>query len=245
MILACHQPQYLAWPGYYHKMAACDVFVYLDDVQYKRREFQNRNRIKTPAGRLWLTVPVLSRGLRGQRIRCVKTDPARDWAVAHLETLRHCYAGSPSFKEHEPFLRSLYVRSWPRLMDLCLAWDRFAAAGLGIATRTVLESEAGSEGRGTERILSLCRRLGCDSYLSGTGGRDYLDEAAFRRAGIRLRYQEFRVRPYPQRFGRFVPGLCTADMLFNCGFAESRRLILGACPHRLDGLTVNGAIGIM
>jgi hypothetical protein len=206
-------------------MASCDVFVYLDDVQYKRREFQNRNRVRTPSGWVWLTVPVRTRGRRAQRIRSVETDAARDWPAEHLATLRHCYARAWAFKEHEPFLESLYGRPWPRLMDLCLAWDRRVRGLLGIAGQAVLESEAGSEGAGTARIISLCRRLGCDAYLSGAGGRRYLDEGAFAAAGVGLLYQEFGIAPYRQRFDGFVPGLSTADLLFNCGARACRRII--------------------
>ena len=165
MRLACHQPHYLAWPGHCHKMASCDAFVYLDEVQYKPREFQNRNRVKTPSGWMWLSVPVLTRGRRGQKIGAVETVRDRDWAAEHLETLRLYYGKAHAFEEHEPFLEVLYGRRWRRLMDLCLEWDRHLAKALGAAPLVLKESEVGSEGAGTRRIISLCRRLGLSESL--------------------------------------------------------------------------------
>ncbi|TPW16741.1 MAG: hypothetical protein FD126_3810, partial [Elusimicrobia bacterium] len=139
-----------AWLGYYQKMAAADVFVYLDDVQYRKRAFQNRNRIKTPDGPLWLTVPVATRGLRFQKVRGVKVCPG-DWPSRHFEALRHNYARAPYFHEHEDWLRGLYARPWERLMDLNLELDRYFRRCLGIRSALVLESEVGSEGGATAR----------------------------------------------------------------------------------------------
>ncbi len=230
MILACHQPQYLAWTGYYHKMGRADVFVYLDRVQYKKREYQNRNKIKSPAGTLWLTVPVLTKGLRTQAVGDARTDEARDWRRRHWQTLSHHYARSPFFAEHAEYFRELYARPWPRLASLCLELDQYLRSRMGVQTPVFLESRLKPSGRATERILSLCRILGADAYLSGTGGRGYLDEAAFARAGVRLFYQEFRAPVYPQPFGPFLPGLSAADLLFNAGARGARALLGADCP---------------
>jgi hypothetical protein len=205
-------------------MASADAFVYLDDVQYRRRGWQNRNKVRTPRGLAWLTIPVRAKGRRGQKIREVET-AGRQWAQDHRETLRRCYARTPHFGRYEAFLDAFYARPWPRLLDACLELDRFVRAELGVATPLRLESETGSAGRGTERILSLCRLLGADAYLSGPAGRRYLDPEDFRREGVRLLFQEFSPPPYPQRFGPYQGPLALLDALFNRGPAECRSMI--------------------
>lgn len=229
MILAAHQPQYLAWPGYYHKMMRADVFVYLDQVQFKKREFQNRNRVKSPQGELWLTVPVITKGRYAQKIRDVEVDPTQKWGEEHWKSLLLNYRGASHFGEHEAFFGELYGRPWSRLMPLCLELDRYLCGRFEIKTSIRLESEVGSAGTSTQRLLSLCRDLGADAYLSGRGGKGYLDEKAFAEAGIRLLYQEFSSPRYPQRFGAFVPNLAAVDLLFNCG-AKEGSAILRAVP---------------
>lgn len=227
MILAAHQPQYLAWPGYYHKMIRADVFVYLDQVQFKKREFQSRNRVKSPQGELWLSVPVVTKGRYAQKIRDVEVDPTQKWGEEHWKSLLLNYRGAPHFGEHEAFFGELYGRPWSHLMPLCLELDGYLRRQFAIEAPIRLESEVGSTGVSTERLVSLCRKLGADAYLSGSGGRDYLDEEAFANAGIKLSYQEFRPPRYSQRFGEFLPNLAAVDLLFNCGAKESAAILRG------------------
>lgn len=225
MILAAHQPQYLAWPGYYHKMGSCDAWVYLDDVQFKKREFQNRNRIKSAQGEIWLSVPVLTKGRREQRVRDVELDPTQAWAAEHMRSLELNYRKAPCFAEHEPFFRSLYGKVWTRLAPLCRELDGYLRERWGIRSTLHEESKIGTEGVSTQRLVSLCKRLKADSYLSGQGGKGYLDERTFEAAGIKLIYQDFRCPQYPQRFGPFLPNLAAIDMLFNCLGEECRALL--------------------
>lgn len=225
MILACHQPQYLSWLGLYHKMAQSDVYVYLDEVQFKKREFQNRNRIKSPNGELWLTVPVLTKERYDQKVKDVEIDPTQKWAPSHLQSFVHNYSKAPFYKEHEPFLKEIYGKDWRRLIDLNVAWDDYMRKQFAIKAEIVYESKVGSEGAATDRLVSLCRRLKADVYLSGQGGKDYLEEEKFARAGIVLRYQEFRHPTYPQRHGDFLSHLAAADYILNCDPASRRALL--------------------
>ncbi|MBI3550343.1 MAG: WbqC family protein [Elusimicrobia bacterium] len=222
MILAAHQPQYLAWAGYYHKMSRCDVFVYLDEVQYKKREFQNRNRIKAPEGELWLTLPILSKGRYTQSVKDVALDATKDWAQSHWKSLLLNYAKAPHFAEHRAFYEGVYAKPWERLAPLCVEMDGYLRKELGIGADVRFESETGSEGTASERLVSICRRLKADTYLSGQGGKDYLDEPAFAKAGIKVEYQTFSPEPYPQRFPPFVPNLAAVDILLNCGSKAAR-----------------------
>lgn len=216
MRVAIHQPQYLPWLGYFDKMDQVDSFVLLDDVQFKKNEWQNRNRIKTAAGWQWLTVPVLHHS--SQRISEVKINPTVPWARKHLQALVSNYASTPFLDLHRPFFEDLYAREWGSLLDLNLVTISYLVEALAIRTKLVLASSlplpTGIEA--TDRLVAICQALEADTYLSGAGGRGYLDLARFDEAGIRVLFQAFQTRPYPQRFGAFIPDLSIVDLLFNC-----------------------------
>jgi hypothetical protein len=226
MKYSVHQPQYLAWLGFFDKIAKSDVFVVLDQVQYKHREYQNRNRIRTKDGWMWLSVPVLYSS--GVLMRDVMIDQARDWRSEHLKSLRSWYARAPYFEKHIGYFESLYAKPWSRLFDLNMDQLGFFLKELGITTRIVLESDLGAGGVKTERIVNIGRALGASTYLSGAGGKDYLDEPAFGAAGLGLEYQHFENPKYAQLFMKdkddFVGYLSIVDLLFNEG-PRSREIL--------------------
>jgi len=232
MTYAVHQPSYLPWLGFFDKMARCDVFVFLDNVQYKHREFQNRNRIRTKDGTMWLTVPVTFE--QGALIRDVRIDNSRDWRQEHLKSLKAWYGRAPFFDTMFPLFDSLYGQEWERLIDLNVATVRLLCQEFGIATRTVFESALGIGAVKTERIVHIGRALGADTYVSGAGGRAYLDERLFKEAGQRLVYQEYAHPRYRQLFmksdGDFVASLSGVDLLFNAG-PESRAIMTQGDRH--------------
>jgi hypothetical protein len=217
MRVAVHQPQYLPWLGYFDKMDRVDCFVLLDSVQFKKNEWQNRNRIKSASGWQWLTVPVVHRF--SQRISEVRIHNATRWWRKHLQTLTVNYASAPDFDFHRPFFEALYAREWIWLLDLALEALGYLADALGIRAKLVLASSLAlpESANATGRLVAICQALGAETYLSGPGGAGYLDLERFGEAGIRVEFQAFECRPYPQRFGAFEPGLSLVDLLFNCG----------------------------
>lgn len=217
MKVAIHQPQYLPWLGYFDKMDQADCFVILDHVQFKKNEWQNRNRIKTASGWQWLTVPVLHRF--PQRISEVRINETAPWSRKHLQALVLNYATAPSFDAHRAFFEEAYAREWKLFIDLALTTLAYLVEALGIQTKLVLASSLALPERegATDRLVSICQALGADSYLSGTGGRGYLDLGRFVEAGIQVWFQAFQCPPYPQEFGAFEPNLSIVDLLFNCG----------------------------
>ena len=218
MIATMHQPEHLPWLGFFHKLRQCEAAVLLDTVQFARRDFQNRNRIKGANGPIWLTVPVASKGSFEQDIEAVAIVDDRDWRRKCWSSMEHSYRRAPHFAEHRPFFEDLYAREWTRLVDLNVTIIRYLAGQLGIGTRLVLSSELGLRARGgTEVALAACRAVGATTYLSGAFGREYLDESLLAAAGIAVRYQAFRHPTYPQQFGEFLPQLSAVDLLFNCG----------------------------
>ncbi|OGF51209.1 MAG: hypothetical protein A2044_06805 [Candidatus Firestonebacteria bacterium GWA2_43_8] len=217
MKLSVHQPQYIPWLGYIDKLAKSEAFVFLDNVQYKKREFQNRNKIRTKEGFLWLTVPVVTKGKYDQLIREVEIDNSENWRKNHFEALRHNYGKAPFYPEHEKFLKDIYSKEWKKLSELNMYIVKYILDYLGIQIPLYLESELAIEGVKTDRLVNICKKLKADIYLSGQGAKDYIEEGKFAAAGIKLEYQEFEHPVYTQVFNGFESHLSVLDLLFNKG----------------------------
>ena len=210
-VVAIHQPNYLPWLGYFHKVASADVFVFLDDAQFSKNSFINRVRVLSPSGARWLTVPVSAR--LGTRINDVPV-AAHGWEDDHQRRLASYYAKAPCAASV-----LLELATWYRdVSDLSLAEANIAlvqrvAAALSLTTDFVRSSELGLAGLAAdERLAAIAATLAPGStYLSGAGGRSYQREEIFAARDVSLRYQEFRHPEYPQASTEFVPGLSVVD----------------------------------
>ena len=226
MIVSVHQPQYIPWLGYFDKIARSDCFVFLDRVQYKPREFQNRNKIRTKNGWIWLTVPVVSGGR--QSIYEAIIDNAFPWKRKHLMSLKSAYSSAAFFADYFPFFEDTYARKWEKLSDLNTHIITYLLEKLNLAKPIDLESGLNITDTRTERIIQICKKLKADTYLSGAGGKDYLEEEKFARAGLKLVYQNFIHPAYRQQFtpnnDEFIPYLSILDLLFNEG-VKSREVL--------------------
>lgn len=212
MILAIHQPQYIPWLGYFDKIRKSDCFVFLEQSQYKPREFQNRNKIRTDSW-MWLTVPVIS-GLN--RICDVKIDNRTDWRRKHLKSLKVWYGKAGFFKDYFPFFEEVYGNNWEKLVDLNIHIIKYLLKVFKI--ETPLYSDINTDLQGSERIIEICKRFKADTYLSGIGGRYYLEEEKFAKGGIKLEYQDFTHPVYHQRKDPFIPYMSALDLLFEDGY---------------------------
>jgi hypothetical protein len=221
VLVAIHQPHYLPWLGYLHRMAQADLFIVLDHVQFERGNYQNRTPVRVNGAAHWLTVPVVQRSQK-ERIVDKTIDTSQDWAATHFETLRRAYGAAATAP-----LRSIYETPWQRLVELDAAMLDFLRAAFGIRTPLVNSTQLDVDGAKSELVLNLCKAVGADALLVGLGGsRAYLDRAAFARAGVELVLQEFHHPFYPQRGpAPFIAGLSAADLLFNCG-PGSRSVLL-------------------
>lgn len=217
MKLSAHQLQYMPGLRFFAKMKASDLFIYLDDVQYEKREFQNRNRIRTKDGWQYLTVPALVKGRFSQSINAVEINPTRQWRGEHLQAVKINYARSKYLKEYLPALEAVYSENYALLGELALATIAFLKDAFGIKTPARLSSEFKATSVSTQRLVDICKAAGADVYLSGAGARRYLDAELFAKNRIRLIWQDFKVMPYPQAFEGFVPDLSALDLLLNCG----------------------------
>jgi hypothetical protein len=222
VILSAHQPQYLPYLGYFDKVARADVFVLLDQPQFEKEDWQNRNRIKAAQGPQWLTVPVLTKGQSTQSIKHVGINPREDWRRKHWMSLELNYKKAPFWEPYAARLKGVYERPWDSLCELNLELYRLLAALLDVQTSVKIESGLDCPGTGTERLIQLCRSCGADTYLSGAGGKGYMDEALFEQAGIRLLYQHYEHPVYRQQHMKqgFVPYLSVLDLLLNEGPAS-------------------------
>ncbi|MFP4475056.1 MAG: WbqC family protein [Desulfatibacillaceae bacterium] len=215
MILAVHQPQYLPWLGYFDKMDAADVFCFLDDVQFKKNEWQNRNRIRKPDGWQWLTVPVLHDF--GQLIRDVRTNDKQAWRRKHLAAIRTSYAKAAHYEDVAPLLEHALGREWELLAPLCIRLCTDIASRLGLTTRLVTSSAHDTSDDPTGRLVDLCRALGADTYLSGAHGTDYMELDRFEDAGIDVLVQHYEHPEYEQLHPGFEPFMSVVDLMLNHG----------------------------
>jgi len=224
MVVAIHQPNFLPWMGYFYKMAKCDVFIFLDNVQFSKNSFQNRVKIKTPQGAQWLTVPVHFRF--GQLTYEVQIDNQTNWREKHLKTFEMNYKRAPFFDEVYSLLKDIYLKAkWTSLVDFNIELIMKICGYLDIKPQTMKASSLDVEGKATELLIGLVKKVGGKIYLSGTGGMKYQDEERFKEEGIELVYSDFVHPIYPQLWSDFIEGLSIIDLLFNMG-SESKKFFL-------------------
>lgn len=217
--VAIVQSSYIPWKGYFDLIRCVDEFILLDDVQYTRRDWRNRNTIKTPRGLQWLTIPVLSKHQFTQRICDTKID-SPSWAASHWKAITTSYAKAPHFKSMAPALEAYYTgtpsdslsQENRKLLEILCDL-------LGIKTplRWSMDLPIQAE-TPTARLVTLCQKVGAQEYVSGPSAQDYLEESLFTDAGIRLRYADYNGYPvYHQMHGDFIHTVSVLDLLFNEG----------------------------
>ncbi|WP_460121724.1 WbqC family protein [Pseudomonas sp. H3_G09] len=216
--IAILQSNYIPWKGYFDMIAAVDEFILFDDMQYTRRDWRNRNQIKTPQGIQWLTVPVSVKGKYHQTIRETKID-GTDWAEAHWRTLQQNYRRAPHFAEIAQWLEPLYLQeSYTHLSQLNRSLIEAICRYLSIKTKISNSWDYTFEDGKTERLVDLCVKAGGGEYISGPAARDYIDEGLFSASGVKLSWFDYAGYPeYPQMWGEFAHGVTMLDLLFNCG----------------------------
>lgn len=217
--MAIIQSNYIPWKGYFDIINSVDEFILYDDRQYTRRDWRNRNLIKTERGLKWLTIPVRVSGRFTQRIdETVVEDP--EWAPRHWKTIEQVYARAAHFDEYRDVLEAMYADVAG--ITMLSAVNRRLLEGvcslLGIETRLSSSTDYEATGDRTERLVSLCRAAGATAYLSGPAARAYIDESCFAAAGVRLEYADYSGYPeYPQLHGKFEHGVTILDLILNVG----------------------------
>lgn len=216
--VAILQSNYIPWKGYFDLIASVDEFILYDDMQYTRRDWRNRNQIKTPQGVQWLTVPVRVKGRYEQKIRDTEID-GNDWTSSHWKSLAQNYSRAAHFAEVAKWVEPLYLEE--RHTHLCGLNRRFIEAICEfLEIDTVIGDSSNyelQEGK-TERLASICAQALGTEYVSGPSAKDYVDESVFREMGIELTWFDYAgYSHYPQLWGEFAHGVTVLDLLFNCG----------------------------
>ena len=217
-MIACHQPNFMPWPGLFFKAMQAEHLVLLDDVQFPLGgSWVNRNRLKNDQGELWLTVPVWKRGRSFQRIDQVEICSEENWQKKHIVSLEHAYHHAPYWDEHAKFCRNIYHNRWQGLLDLNLTILDYTKSALGIDAPFLRNSTLTIGSRGSQRLVSICKALGASKYLTIASSHKYLDEELFHSHGIRIVHYKYEPPIYPQLWGDFIANLSVLDLLLTCG----------------------------
>ncbi len=227
--MAIVQSNYIPWKGYFDLIAAVDEFILYDDVQYTRRDWRNRNQIKTPKGLQWLTVPVKVKGKYHQTIRETEIEDA-DWAKTHWKSLCQNYRRAKHFEAIAQELEPLYLQTeHSHLSQLNRTLIEWVCSKLGIKTKISNSWDYQLIDGKTERLADLCGQAGASEYISGPAARGYIDETIFAERGIMLTWFDYTGYPeYPQLWGDFIHTVSILDLLFNCG-SEAPRYMRYVC----------------
>jgi hypothetical protein len=218
------QPSYIPWRGYFHLIQKSDVFVFYDDVQYDKHGWRNRNRVKTPRGSQWLTIPVHAKGnvVEHTPINHILIDWKQPWARKHRETLRQLYARAPFFSEYAAMLEQFYSLKTELLSDFTVEFTLAIARALGIEhtvfhRSSVLKPASSNPGSPTDRLVEILKAAGADRYISGPAAKDYLEAGKLEAAGIQLDWMVYDYPPYEQLHPPFDPFVTVLDLLFMQG----------------------------
>ena len=216
--VAIVQSNYIPWKGYFDMIAAVDEFILYDDMQYTRRDWRNRNQIKTPQGVQWLTVPVKVKGKYHQTIRETEIDNT-DWAEMHWKAMALNYRRAPYFEEVAVLVEPLYLQhQYTHLSILNRAFIEAVCCFLGITTKISNSWDYQIIEGKTEKLADLCSQAGGTEYISGPAAKDYIEERVFTERNMKLTWFEYSGYPeYPQLWGEFTHGITILDLLFNCG----------------------------
>jgi hypothetical protein len=216
MKVAVIQSNYIPWRGYFDIMHDADVFVFYDDVQYTVNDWRNRNRVKTANGVVWLTIPV---GDQNDRRICDVVLRDQSWLRKHWMTIEQSYRAAPGCARYQDFFRSFYTRPWDSLSVLNQTMIRAIATDvLGVRTRMLDSRDFDLEGKGSDRLLMLLKKIGATDYISGPRAQGYLDADWYAQNGVRVHWKDYSRYPeYPQLHGAYEPNLSIVDLLLNCG----------------------------
>ena len=210
------QPGYMPNLGFFKKIQFSDIFVFLDDVQFSKGSFDNRNRIKTSIGEVWITVP-LTRPVFGKNLNELLISYETDWQQDHRNKIHENYRSAPYFSSYWSDIEKILTHKYEKLIDLNLTLINYFNKVLDITTKNIKSSELSVIQTKTERLIEICSKLNATCYVAGLGGKNYLDEKLFLNSGIKLLYENFSYQTYNQLYGNFIDNLSVVDLLMNEG----------------------------
>ena len=213
MVITIHQPDFLPWLGFFDRWRKSDLYIILDDVQFLRRGWHHRDKIKTREGAIWHTVPVVKKGQYHQLFRNVKIDNDTNWRNKHLKTIELNYKKAPNFELYFEKIQNIYNKQHLFLIDMNMELLHFLADELGITTPYIFASDNKITSTSIQRLVDLVKLVDGTDYLTGLGSKDYLDESYFKKENIKVIWHEFQHPIYSQLHGKFIPMLSSFDYL--------------------------------
>lgn len=226
MVLSGHQPNYWPYPGLIGKIMKSDKFMFVTKVQFEKKSWQKRNRVRTKEGWTYIQIPTITKGKMEQNICDVMLNNTEDWKEKNYKTMSLLYGKSPYWKEYKDFLEDLYSRNWDRLMDIDIYIMEYLFRLLDVQTEILYDRDYEFEGKKTDMLVDMCRKTGCDTYLSNLGSSAYVDISCFTTQGLNHRYINYVGEPYKQQFPGFEDGLTILDMLMNCGTEKTKEILM-------------------
>ena len=224
--IAILQPNYIPWKGVFDMINQVDVFVFLDDVDFTVRDWRTRNKIKTPSGDIWLTVPV-RKSKRGTKINEIEILSEDNWQEKHYKTIVQYYKKSKYFKEYSWILDKIYKeRVWKNLSEFNIYTTKLISDILGIKTSFINSKELNIKSSKGDKILEICTTIGGEFYLSGPAAKDYIDAQKFKDVNIRLAYMKYEYPEYSQIYGDFNHYVSILDVIFNCGESSGKFIFM-------------------
>lgn len=217
MRISIQQPEFFPWLGFFDKIRQVDKVVFLDNVQFKKRYFENRNRVRTYEGWTWLIAPVITKGRYTQNINEVEIDNTQEWRKKLVGTIEHNYRKAPFWQELGPELCQIIMKPMNRLVEFNLAVILLLLKKLGLPIDWVLASSLNTQHHGSDLILEICEKTGAQEYFSGRDGKEYLNLETFEKKGINVHFQAFVHPIYHQFHGGFKQAMSVIDLYFNMG----------------------------
>lgn len=225
MILTAHQPTYLPWLGLFHKIANADVFCYFDIAQYQKKDFNNRNKIKTHNGPIWLSVPVQSKNHFQTSVGKIKIIN-NGWNKKHFKSIKLAYKKAKFFNDYIKDLEYLFLKkNYTTLSELNLVFLKYFLKKIKIKTPIISASDYNFEGKKSDLVLDMCIKLNAKEYIFGEQGQNYADKKKFFDHEIKVHFQKYTHPVYDQIHGDFLPNMSIVDLLFNEG-PNSKEIIL-------------------
>jgi len=219
------QPGYLPWLGFFELIYNCDIFVLLDDVQYTKKDWRSRNRIRTKDGWMWLTVPVSTKNKQLQLINEARINPCSEWRKKHLKAIEINYHRAKYFRKYFPYFEKLYADDWEYLVDLDVEIINWLMGVLNIKTPIIKSSSLNTQGKKEDKIINICRKLGAVELYDSKAAQNILDLSKFSKEGIMIKFQDYQHPIYNQIYKPFIPYMSVIDLLFQWG-PESLNILL-------------------
>lgn len=215
--IAILQSNYIPWKGVFDMMNKVDTFVFFEDVDFTKRDWRIRNKIKTPEGEIWLTIPV-KKASRGTKIYEIQISQEENWQEKHYKTITQYYKKAKYFEEYKWLLDKIYLeKKWKNLSEFNIFSNILIAKELGIKTEFINSKDLKTSGTKDDKLIEICEKLGGNYYLSGPAAKDYINNEKFKNKNINLAYIKYEYPEYKQLYGEFNHYLSIFDVLFNCG----------------------------